>query len=83
MSLSMTVCHESVRPGDRIRISAELIDVLQNDARRHDQVVEVARIERDTEDNTLVLWLRSLPAPGYGADLNPPTPLHQGAITCR
>jgi len=79
----MTVCHDAVRPGDKIRISAELIDVLQNDPRRHEQVVEVARIERDTEDNTLVLWLRSLPTSDYAATLNPPTPLHQGAITCR
>ena len=72
----MTVCHDAVRPGDQIRISVELIDLLrQHDPRSPWQIVEVARIERDTEDNTLVLHLRSLPAADYALTLNPPTQL--------
>ena len=59
---------EMLRIGDRIRISAEMIDALQNDPHYQEQIVMVERLERDDE-GVVVLVLRSRPD---GAGRMPP-----------
>lgn len=51
---------DSLKPGDRMRFSTELMEMFENDPAHCSQLVEVVEIKEDVLDGTKIVYLANV-----------------------